>query len=143
MKRAACLLLMPAVLLTQWGGLGHCHGENTPAGHGLRPHVHTGLTSPAHGHRHSHHGHHHGSGGHHHGEEEAAPDATSDPTPAPPHDHDSDAIDLAAVDAAVVRTHNDNLAPETWVAAGPELTPGGWCDLAGRAAFHSRPPPLS
>src|SRR5260370_1019302 len=62
-RRVLCLLLLPCVLLTQSASLGHCHGDTEPAGHDLRPHFHTNLTSSCHGH----HGHHrHGPGGHHH-----------------------------------------------------------------------------
>src|SRR5262249_16009499 len=78
MKRVVCILLMPAVLLTQRAALVHGHGEKQPANHDLRPHVHTNLASPRDPHDH---GHHHGPGGpppHH-----PAPPPPPVPRPAP------------------------------------------------------------
>lgn len=45
MRRVVCLLLVPAVLLTQRAGLCHGHGPAQPAGHDLRPHFHLRLAS--------------------------------------------------------------------------------------------------
>lgn len=46
MKRLACLLLVPAILLTQRAGLCHGHGPAQPAGHDQRPHFHLRLAAP-------------------------------------------------------------------------------------------------
>src|SRR3954447_14918509 len=113
MKRVVCLLLMPSVLLTQWAGRGHCHGGNEPAGHDLRPHLHTNPTSSGHSYDdHHHHGHHHHSpGGHHHHHDEVeAPEPAAPPTPQPdpPSDHDSDAIFIDSVDVVVERSQVGN-----------------------------------
>jgi hypothetical protein len=146
MKRVVCLLLVPAVLLTQRAGLGHFHGGRQPAGHDFRPHIHTNLTSSCHGHDgHHHHGHHHGSGGHHHhdADEGAEPDAALAPLPEPLSDHDSDAVYISAVYGVGRPRSGDDI---TRVAPGvaPELAMIAGClgVLPERSMCRSRPPPL-
>ncbi len=105
MNRVLAVILMPAVLLAHWAGIGHCHAGGQPAGHGSRPHLHTGAPhrdGPAHGH---HHGHgHHGHDGHHqhHDDGDAGePDGCPAPAPEPAQDHDADAAYLDSVDAVL------------------------------------------
>ena len=48
MRLAACMLLLPAILLSQWVRAGHCHQAS--AGRAIAPHVHFNFLSDAHTH---------------------------------------------------------------------------------------------
>src|SRR5262245_52707207 len=146
MNRVVCLLLVPAVLLTQRAGLVHCHGQAQPAGHDLRSHFHTNRAAPGHdddGHHngHHHHAHHHPGPGshHHHHDEDEAP--SSDLALGPLADHDADAIFIPAIDAV----------PGGTPAAEPERVPLGVAAASaltaaqappGDPAIRPHPPPL-
>jgi hypothetical protein len=96
------LLLLPCVLLTQSVVFGHAHDGSQPAGHDLRPHIHT-SSSPA-GHTHDHGHNHYVPGGHHlHHDDGNVPEPDSQPTPQPElfSDHDSDAFYIDTVDAII------------------------------------------
>lgn len=102
-RKLLTLLLLPCVLMSQSAVFGHAHGGSEPAGHELRPHLHTSGTSHEHDHSQEHadegHHHHHGPGHHAHGQKEQRSDSNSQPvTPA---EHDSDAVYLQCVDAVV------------------------------------------
>lgn len=40
LQHVVCLILVPAVLLTQWLGFGHCHGCHHTPEHDHHPHIH-------------------------------------------------------------------------------------------------------
>lgn len=130
MKRVVCLLLVPAVLLTQWVGQGHSHCGSQPAGHALRPHFHTNLISP---HNHLHAPDRHSR--HHDADEPAELDE--------PADHDSDAVYIGDV-VAVLRsdTAGDSIRAASH-AAEPGLPAASAIDPPGLSAGHGRPPPFA
>lgn len=136
-RRFVSLLLLPCVLLTQSAEVfGHAHGGGQPAGHDLRPHVHTNPVAV--GSQQDHH--HHGPGGHHHHhsdvEDNPEPDAQPTPLPEPPSDHDTDAVYVNATDAVVGERSEPNTEVESsdWLAI-PDLD----LFVAGRAGPPARP----
>jgi hypothetical protein len=103
-RRFVSILLLPYVLLIQSTAVfSHTHGGGQPAGHDLRPHVHTNPVAVD---RHDSHGHSHGPNGHHHHHDDATdtrePDTQLTQQPEQPKDHDSDAVDVDASDAVLV-----------------------------------------
>lgn len=144
-RRVVSLFLLPYVLLTQAAAFGHSHGGSQPAGHDLRPHIHT-TRAPA-GHRHDHGRHHHGGGGHHHDADNVTSDAPTTPTfphPEPLPDHDSDAIYINAADVVVERSKPaSEIAPSVWwTAAEADVFAKDWADPPAHSAFCGHPPPL-
>jgi hypothetical protein len=131
-RRVVSLLLLPAVLLTQWSGVGHSHGSFQPAGHDHTPHVHSCLLS-------SHH--HDGYEGRHH-DQDADP---GDPEQAeclgqsaPVEDHDDDAVYIPA--SALLRLRGQSSQDRS----------SEWSDPVATGAMVSTPlavprlfPPLS
>lgn len=111
MYRALSLILMPCLLLTQsLSALGHSHGSDEPAGHGLHPHFHVtrsvATESPGH--------HDHEANGHHHSHDvcsdcdglktlasKSIP--ASQPGPLSDHEHDSDAVYISQVECGLCR----------------------------------------
>ena len=147
-RRVVSLLLLPCLLLTQSAAFGHSHGGSQPAGHDLRPHIHT--TSATAGHQQDHDRHHqgHGGGGHHHDADDAtsdAPTSLTSPQPEPLPDHDSDAIYINAADAVAVERSKpaSEIAPSLWwTAADADLFAKGWADPPTHSVFCGHPPPL-
>lgn len=93
-RRIVSLLLLPGVMLTQSAvGLSHSHGDNEPAGHGLRAHIHI------HGCSHSHELVHH----HFHAEEVVESNFHRDDHPNRPSEteHDADAVYVKTIDSLV------------------------------------------
>lgn len=133
-RRVVSLLLLLCVLLTQLATtLAHAHCGSQPAGHDLRPHVHTNsaLAGPRHDHNAG--DHNHGHGGHHDDVlDDVAPDARGTPlatSPAPPSDHDADAIYVNATDAvAAERSEVLNGSSDLWTASA--------CGLFAKAGDH-------
>lgn len=123
------LLLLQFVLLTQSAAaFGHAHGGGQPAGHHLRPHVHTNPVAVD-----SHDA--HGPGGHYHHHDDLKdipePDTQPTPKPAPPSDHDSDAVYVTATDAVVVERSQPTTQVESsdwW--SFPDLTTFAACNAA-------------
>ncbi len=150
-RRFVSLLLLPCVLLTQSvAALGHAHGGNQPAGHDLRPHFHTNSASARPGHESGHH--HHGPGGHHHHHDDGddAPEpGTTQPTPNPEplseHEHDSDAVFISAVDAAVVERSqvDEEVASPTWWIAADSILLAAWDGPPTQPVVCGYPPPLT
>jgi hypothetical protein len=145
--RVVCLLLIPAVLLTQWVSLGHSHGGSQPVGHAFRPHFHTTSTSA--GHHHHDHGHHHHNPGsrHHHDENEASSPATFfTGEHGPLWAHDFDAVFLVAVQVIVgerARVGDELVRSTSWI--NPELLAfaSRWNSLSSQSSLWSHPPPLA
>lgn len=92
-RKLLALLMLPCVLMSQSAVVGHAHGGSEPAGHELRPHLHTGAS-----HEHGDEGHHHHHDTSHHSHDQRS---ASDSQPVTPAEHDSDAIYLQCVDAVV------------------------------------------
>ena len=143
-RRVVSLLLLPCVLLIQSAGLGHAHGESQPAGHDLRPHVHTNPTPAGHTHEHGHH--HHGPGGHHHHHHHDDGDDAPQPTPQrePLSDHDSDALYLDSVDVIVNEcsvVDDDAAASAFWSIAALSGFAHSWANPSHEFAKWTHPPP--
>ena len=142
-RQVVSLLLLPGLLLSQAAAAGHAHGDHTPTGHSLRPHVHT---LPAAADRHHAHGHHHGSGGHHHDDEDddaPAPAVVPPPQTDPLSDHDSDAVFVPTEAVAVERPASVEVidAAVVWVICNAgEAVEGNLADLVCPAG-NGRPPP--
>jgi len=137
-RRVVSLLLLPSLLLSHAAAFGHTHGDDTPAGHDQRPHVHVRL--PA-GHAHGHH--HRGPGGHHHyhDDDETAPAVP--PPPDPLSDHDADAV-FVSTDAAVVErpvTVGTAEVAALWIVPEAGVSAGGSLIALVCPAGNGRPPP--
>lgn len=146
-RRIVSLLLLPCVLLTQSAAFGHSHGGSQPAGHDLRPHVHTNPVPAGHHHDHDDGHHHHGHGGHHHDVvNDVASDAPVTPptqSPEPLSDHDSDAIYVNATDAvAVERSELPGGACDFWTVFTSDLLAQAWAVPQARPVICGHPPPL-
>ena len=144
-RRVVSLVLLPCMLLTQSATFTHAHGGSPPAGHDLRPHVHTNTASASHHHGH----HHHGPGSHHHhhddGDDAPEPD-TQPPRPEPFSDHDSDAVYLASVDILVnerVGVDEELMASVRLASGSPDSFVAYWVGPASGWGYWTHPPPPS
>lgn len=140
-RRLLSIVLSPCVLLAPSAAFGHSHGGDQAAGHDLRPHLHTNpipaSPTPIRSH------HHHGPGGHHHDAAEV-PTPETPPTHDPLSDHDSDAVFLAGVDAAVgPRVVADELSSSSviWAAVGDGSFAWRHSDLLRSSPNRTHPPP--
>jgi len=100
-RRVLSLLLLPSLLFNQAGALCHEHDVDTPAGHGVQPHVHVSLLiEHTQGHSHHQDGH-----PHCHDEDESRPEP---PRPIDPQGdsqsrHNADAVYFPVQDLCVER----------------------------------------
>ena len=142
--RVVSLLLLPCLLLTQSVAVfGHAHGGGQPAGHDLRPHLHSNLVAVA-----SHDAHGHGHVGQHHHHDDAndtlEPDTQPTPPAVPPSDHDTDAVYVTATDAVVAERSGLTTQVESagWLSF-PDSAPFAACHAAPpvRPVVCGRPPP--
>ncbi len=146
-RRVVSLLLLPCMLLTQSAAFGHAHGGGQPAGHDLRPHVHTNPLAVDNHHAHDHS--HDASGGHHchHDDVKDAPKLYTQltPQPKPLSDHDSDAVYVNATDAVVVERPETTVGFESsywWIAGDADLLAKCWAGSPVHWVFSGHPPPL-
>ena len=135
-RRIVSLILLPGLLLTQSAALGHTHDGADPAGHGLRPHIHTNPTPVRHDHR----GHHnHSPGGHHHD----SSDVPEPSLPEPTRDHDDDAVYLTveAVVARPVQADDEGTSTLFWLLPQLDVASDHGKDLSEYAMRWTHSPP--
>lgn len=135
-RRVVSFLLVTGVLLSQAAVSGHEHGDDTPVGHDLKPHVH--VRPPA--------GHDHGHRHHDHDQDDEVSDG--DGRAAQSQDllrteHDGDAVYLGLRDIGVGRD-STSLKPITWVWFVVDWAGAGSAvshSTAVKSLVHPPPPP--
>src|SRR5262249_52904087 len=137
LRRVVSLLLVPALLLYQWAGLGHVHADHLPVGHDLVPHFHLHAGEPDH--------HDHDGPCHHHDQDDEPDDLVLEsPESAPLSDHEADAV-YVSVDFLVGERcpTSADVGWVTCVAPPPVGTLDGWLGSDDYyAPWWPAPPPL-